>query len=123
MKPIRHLLLLTVLVASFPVLAQSLRVYHETWCPAVDPSSMTRIKRATAVQAGQIPAADCHPNGPVRYLGMLLYGPGEPTRTTSIESHVRPSSDQSDRPKTVSVDGYMRGGTWVDPYMRSAPRH
>lgn len=109
MKPIRHLLLLAVLCASLPAFAQSFRVYHETWCPTVDPLRMTRIKRVAALEGNHIPAADCHRDGAVRYLGQLPFGEGQP----------EPATDQ----KTVHVDAYEKeDGTKVREHWRSAPR-
>lgn len=123
MQPIRHALLLAaVLLASAPSFAQPvLRVYHEAWCPAVDQLRMTRVKRVVAVEEGQIPAADCHPNGPVRYLGVLLYGTPPSSGGVSTIQPYSPAGDS--RPKTVQVDAYERSdGTQVREHWRSAPR-
>ena len=83
-------LLLTLLLTS-SALAQS--VYHEAWCPSVDATRMTRMKRHVAEAQGMVPAPDCHMPG-VRYLGELHFPPGtsispEPPRRTWVDAHER----------------------------------
>ena len=52
-----------------------------------------------------------------------LDGSTTSTEPTSTYTPRYPSSDTSDRPKTVQVDGYYRkDGTYVRPHTRSAPR-
>ena len=85
----------------------SVGVYHEAACPAVDKTRMVKLKRGAAEASGLLPAADCHPDAPVRYLGTFSGSWG------SV-----PAVDHA-RPKTQHVSGYMRNGKWVDGYDRA----
>jgi hypothetical protein len=103
---------LTFLLFAFTAVAEGAPfvTYHEADCPSVNTTRMTRMKRSAAVYMGLVPAADCHPNAPVKYLGV---GPA------GFSSSM---SDSYDRPKTEHVSGYTRAdGTVVGPYDR-APR-
>lgn len=115
MHAIRHALLLLALAQP------GFRVYHEAWCPTVDQARMTRVKRVAAVEEGQIPAADCHPDGPVRYLGELPFGEGA-AKSVYARSTTSVAADDDERPKTVHVDAHMRNGRPVQEHMRAAPR-
>ncbi|HEY0371800.1 MAG TPA: hypothetical protein VGD79_07345 [Thermoanaerobaculia bacterium] len=123
----RRLLLLAILATSLS--AQN--VYHEASCPSVDRQRMVRLNRQVAVTSGLAPAADCHPEVRVRYLGVSDPAPSMAgmihvngyTRNdgTRVSGYDRRPSDP---PKEVAVRGYTRAdGTYVEPYMRAAPRN
>jgi hypothetical protein len=107
------LALVLTLFAISDVAAQSgYSIYHEAWCPSVDHARMTRMTRHNAEATGVLPAPDCHPETPVRYLGEL-----------SLPEISAPS--HSEKVRDQPVTGYTtRDGRTVGSYMRSAPdRH
>ncbi len=93
----RVLLLLAILTQA---------VYHEAWCPSVDPQRMTRMKRSVAEANGLLPAPDCHPEVRVRYLGPSAGAP-VPESTSTARIH---------------VDSYTKAdGTHVREHLRNPP--
>jgi hypothetical protein len=99
---------------AFPQVA--IRQYHEVDCPSVDTTRMVRMKRHVAEAGGLIPAADCHPDARVRYLGVVGPSGAAPSVAESL-------IDGAGRPRTVHVGGYRRAnGTWVDDYLRAPPQ-
>lgn len=110
---LRTLLACLVLVAASAALADNaprLVIDHEVDCPSVDVTRMKRLKRVAAEQMGLVPAADCHPDATVRYLGV---GP----------AGFAPALIDSSDAKTERVSGYTRkDGTRVDSYMRRPGR-
>jgi len=83
--------------------------YHEATCPSVDATRMPRVPRSQIASLGLVPAADCHPHAPVRYLGILR----------SVGSGSSSASSGS----AVQVSGYTRAdGTYVSSHSRAAPR-
>jgi hypothetical protein len=99
-------LLLALLSLASPALAGPF--FHEVWCPSVDTTWMTRVKRTAAVAQGLQPAPDCHPEQRVVYLGTIWStGP-------------LPSSAPAER--RVHVDTYTKkDGTHVGEHERSYP--
>ena len=101
LKPI---LLAIALFTTTPAVAQT--VYHEAWCPSVDPQRMIRMKRHAAQASGMLPAPDCHPSTRWRYLGLSGAGMGPGTNTE----------------RRIHVDAYMKkDGTHVSEHWRPAP--
>lgn len=108
----RWLLAFVLFVAAGAALAGSapvLTIYHEADCPSVDVTRMKRMKRAAAETMGLVPAADCHPDARVRYLGV---GP----------AGYAPSQVDVADAKTVRVRSHTRSdGTVVDEHWRRPP--
>ena len=103
----------SVLVVLFALLSLSPPAFagpyfHEVWCPSVDATWMTRVKRTTAVAQGLLPAPDCHPEQRVVYLGTIWStGPLPP---------IEPAE------RRVHVDAYTKkDGTHVREHDRSYP--
>src|SRR4051812_39445315 len=83
-------------------------VYHEAWCPSVNQKRMTRLTRGAAIERRLIPAADCHSDGKIRYLGELDLAPAAPLPPTA---ETYPDSSE----KTEHVSGYTKAnGTHVN---------
>jgi hypothetical protein len=98
------LVVLLALAFSRPALAGP--YFHEVWCPSVDATWMTRMKRTAAVAQGLAPAPDCHPEQRVVYLG------------TTWSSGPLPPAE----PRRVHVEGYTKkDGTYVQPHDRAHP--
>ncbi|HEX8408480.1 MAG TPA: hypothetical protein VF883_06430 [Thermoanaerobaculia bacterium] len=130
------MVLLFALLAAGAVFSQQIVLYHEVWCPSVDTTRMTRMKRGTAEAQGMVPAPDCHAMG-VRYLGVSGAAPREETRMTRVSGYTRAGGTrvegymrrepqheleaQSERGR-VHVTGHMRDGTHVREHWRDAPK-
>lgn len=105
---------LAFLFATFSAGAQQIGVYHEASCPSVHQRRMTRLTRTAATERGLIPAADCHPDGPIRYLGILDLSP----------TALPPAPQATDPDKPVHVRPYVTAaGTEVPGYDRALPGH
>ena len=104
----RKIALLLLFALSFSVPAFAGPYYHEVWCPSVDASWMTRMKRTAAVARGLRPAPDCHPERRFVELG-TIWSPGPSTAGAPAE-------------RRVHVDAYTKkDGTHVREHERSYP--
>ena len=131
----RALVFLFALLAAGAVLSQEVVLYHEVWCPSVDTTRMTRMKRRAAEAQGMVPAPDCHAMG-VRYLGVSGAAPREETRMTRVSGYTRADGTRVEaywRPEArrepeaqsesgrVHVNGHMRDGKPVQEHWRAEP--
>ncbi|HEX8172221.1 MAG TPA: hypothetical protein VF824_16925 [Thermoanaerobaculia bacterium] len=115
-----HALIRVAFVLSLALTASGQGIYHEAWCPSVDVARMPRLSRTAAVAKGLEPAADCHPEMRVRYLGEVWL---PPVVTATSERESADAYSRAAPEPMIHIDGYYKDdGTYVKPHDRHWPR-